>query len=388
MLLLLLLLGCCCLRTYTSLPVKPTPSPPPRHVFIFGLGYTDLALASDLLARYPGAACVVSGTCRTDDKVAALAALGIDAHVFDTDESEAAATTTTARRTARRNTTSDGPWLARWQLVAGPGGFTAVLLLRPCCRDNSRRREDCCLLLRPQRRRLSTRRHRIPTTTRRRRASTGSTAASSSTWPHSPRSCSSSASTATTRTCISPTSARRAATRRSTPRPTRSTSMTPASTSPSRASPASSWQCAATRRVRLDQHRQRVADTENSAPARQGGGHRRERPVCVGVRPRRGPVLAQPPTHLGWAGNPVADSVELKRLEDTLDLHLLSLSDIHFGQVCRRPFSAASRPCTTRLLTTRIVCVCSAPWPPRTGTATSRCAIRSSYRCAVMFPTS
>ena len=76
--LVLLLLGCCCLRTHTS-------SPPPRHVFIFGLGYSGLAFASDLLARYPGGACVVSGTCRTDDKAAALTALGIDAHVFDTD---------------------------------------------------------------------------------------------------------------------------------------------------------------------------------------------------------------------------------------------------------------------------------------------------------------
>lgn len=84
-LLFLLLLGCCCLRTHTSLTVKPTPSPPPRHVFIFGLGYTGLALASDLLARYPGGACVVSGTCRTVDKASALTTLGIDAHVFDTD---------------------------------------------------------------------------------------------------------------------------------------------------------------------------------------------------------------------------------------------------------------------------------------------------------------
>jgi nucleoside-diphosphate-sugar epimerase len=42
-------------------------------------------LASDLLARYRGGACVVSGTCRTDDKAAALTTLGIDAHVFDTD---------------------------------------------------------------------------------------------------------------------------------------------------------------------------------------------------------------------------------------------------------------------------------------------------------------
>jgi protein phosphatase 1 regulatory subunit 7 len=76
---------------------------------------------------------------------------------------------------------------------------------------------------------------------------------------------------------------------------------------------------------------------------------------------------------LGLAGNPVADFVELKRLEDLPDLHSLSLSDIHFGQVCRRPFSAASRTCTTRFLTARILCVRSAPWPPRTGTASSCC---------------
>ena len=59
-------------------------TPTPQHVFIFGLGYTGLGLASTL-TRFPG--CVVSGTCRTDDKVKALNDLGIDAHVFDTDGS-------------------------------------------------------------------------------------------------------------------------------------------------------------------------------------------------------------------------------------------------------------------------------------------------------------
>jgi nucleoside-diphosphate-sugar epimerase len=51
------------------------------RLFIFGLGYTALALARPLLAE----GWRVAGTCRSEDKRAALAAEGIEAHLFDRD---------------------------------------------------------------------------------------------------------------------------------------------------------------------------------------------------------------------------------------------------------------------------------------------------------------
>ncbi len=58
-----------------------TPPATPGRLFVFGLGYTALALARDLLAE----GWTVAGTCRGEDKCAALAAEGIAAFVFDRD---------------------------------------------------------------------------------------------------------------------------------------------------------------------------------------------------------------------------------------------------------------------------------------------------------------
>lgn len=49
------------------------------HLFAFGLGYTARVLAKRLLAKEWR----VSGTCRSAEKVAALKAIGIEAHLFD-----------------------------------------------------------------------------------------------------------------------------------------------------------------------------------------------------------------------------------------------------------------------------------------------------------------
>ena len=56
----------------------------PTHVFIFGLGYTGLAIASAIRKSY--AECIVSGTCRASEKVESLRNLGIQSYVFNPDE--------------------------------------------------------------------------------------------------------------------------------------------------------------------------------------------------------------------------------------------------------------------------------------------------------------
>ena len=55
----------------------------PAHVFIFGLGYTGLAIASYIKREYLD--CIVSGCCTKEEKVEALRKLGINAVVFNTD---------------------------------------------------------------------------------------------------------------------------------------------------------------------------------------------------------------------------------------------------------------------------------------------------------------
>ena len=55
----------------------------PSHVFIFGLGYTGLALASSIKNQFPN--CIVSGTCRSEDKAENLRKFGIRTFVFDPD---------------------------------------------------------------------------------------------------------------------------------------------------------------------------------------------------------------------------------------------------------------------------------------------------------------
>jgi len=52
-----------------------------KHVFCFGLGYSALTLAKQLLAE----GWRVSGTCRTADKCERLRASGITAYIFDND---------------------------------------------------------------------------------------------------------------------------------------------------------------------------------------------------------------------------------------------------------------------------------------------------------------
>ncbi len=52
---------------------------PPHRLFCFGLGYSARALAADLVAE----GWSVAGTCRSEEKRAALAADGIDAFLFD-----------------------------------------------------------------------------------------------------------------------------------------------------------------------------------------------------------------------------------------------------------------------------------------------------------------
>lgn len=51
------------------------------RLFTFGIGYTGLALAKSLMAD----GWEISGTCRTEERRAALAELGIRAHLFDRD---------------------------------------------------------------------------------------------------------------------------------------------------------------------------------------------------------------------------------------------------------------------------------------------------------------
>ena len=58
----------------------------PSHVFIFGLGYTGLALASSLKTKFPD--CLISGTCRSLSKADNLKKLGIQTHIFDPDVSK------------------------------------------------------------------------------------------------------------------------------------------------------------------------------------------------------------------------------------------------------------------------------------------------------------
>ncbi|HVJ40573.1 MAG TPA: SDR family oxidoreductase [Dongiaceae bacterium] len=57
------------------------PSAVQPHLFCFGLGYSATALADSLLHR----GWKVSGTCRSAEKAAQLAARGITAHLFDRD---------------------------------------------------------------------------------------------------------------------------------------------------------------------------------------------------------------------------------------------------------------------------------------------------------------
>src|SRR6185369_13612214 len=56
-----------------------SPAPTPRRLFVFGLGYSALALARRLKAK----GWTIAGTCRGEDKRAVLAAEGIDAALFD-----------------------------------------------------------------------------------------------------------------------------------------------------------------------------------------------------------------------------------------------------------------------------------------------------------------
>ena len=59
--------------------MTPAPTPRPRRLFCFGLGYTGRALAKALMAE----GWSVGGTCREADRRAALAAMGVDASLFD-----------------------------------------------------------------------------------------------------------------------------------------------------------------------------------------------------------------------------------------------------------------------------------------------------------------
>jgi hypothetical protein len=55
----------------------------PSHVFIFGLGYSGLALVSSIQRVFPD--CVISGTCRSLDKAENLKKFGIQPFIFDPD---------------------------------------------------------------------------------------------------------------------------------------------------------------------------------------------------------------------------------------------------------------------------------------------------------------
>ena len=57
----------------------------PTNVFIFGLGYTGLALVASIKEKFPD--CLVSGTCRSVDKATNLLGLGIQSFIFDPDVS-------------------------------------------------------------------------------------------------------------------------------------------------------------------------------------------------------------------------------------------------------------------------------------------------------------
>ena len=56
------------------------------NVFIFGVGYTGLALAHAIQRRWPNK-CTISGTCRTKEKAEHLQrTYGVDAFKFDVDD--------------------------------------------------------------------------------------------------------------------------------------------------------------------------------------------------------------------------------------------------------------------------------------------------------------
>jgi len=59
------------------MPRAPGQDPP--RLFVFGLGYTALALAERLAAQ----GWRIAGTCRAPERIAALRARGIEAHLFD-----------------------------------------------------------------------------------------------------------------------------------------------------------------------------------------------------------------------------------------------------------------------------------------------------------------
>jgi nucleoside-diphosphate-sugar epimerase len=78
--------GTCCTnhgRVRYKHPVRHIPRPAaPRRLFVFGLGYSALALAVRLRAK----GWSVAGTCRGEDKQRALMAQGIKAFLFDRDK--------------------------------------------------------------------------------------------------------------------------------------------------------------------------------------------------------------------------------------------------------------------------------------------------------------
>lgn len=73
--------------SYGTSPVKSMNAKKvvPSHIFIFGLGYTGLALVSSIKKRYPD--CLISGTCRSLDKAESLMKFGIVPYIFDPDVS-------------------------------------------------------------------------------------------------------------------------------------------------------------------------------------------------------------------------------------------------------------------------------------------------------------
>jgi len=76
--------------TLAGLPLETTGrasalASPPKHLFIFGLGYTGLAI-SELFSSTFGPQLKISGTCREVEKQANLNRLGIDTHIFDLDD--------------------------------------------------------------------------------------------------------------------------------------------------------------------------------------------------------------------------------------------------------------------------------------------------------------
>ena len=69
----------------TAYTCKSSTSLAPNHVFIFGLGYTGLALASSIKSQFPD--CIISGTCRSIEKAENLKKFGIQPFIFDPDVS-------------------------------------------------------------------------------------------------------------------------------------------------------------------------------------------------------------------------------------------------------------------------------------------------------------